>query len=229
MKLFKRFTVQGGEYQIVNEEIRLDIDRPGLAIIQVVADEPLSGRVRFSLGWHFDPHLTLFFTGEIARCTQVDGKQYRLLCPELSARLDNTEPVALRHPTMQDVIARYAELTGLSFIVPAKPYAETRVPAFYGLGSVFHAMKNLGQVFHVEDYVWLTQGDGRVFAGAWQDSRWKGREIAIPQAVFNNVSAGGERVMTALPALRPGCEVNGERVQSVWFSGHEMRVKCKII
>lgn len=227
MKLFKRFTVEGEEYPLVSEQIRLDLDRPGLAIVQVVATHKLEGRVTYSLGWNVSPRLTLFFTGEIANSARVDDKQQRLLCPELSARIDGAAPLALRHPTMKDVLARYAELTGLSFIVPEKPYVETRVPAFYGFGSAFHAMKTLGDVFHIDDYVWLSQGDGRIFAGSWADSRWPGKEVEIPANMCKRVSADGNITMTAAPGLRPGCVLNGKRVVSVLFAGHEMEIKCK--
>ena len=226
MKLHKHCTVSGQEYQLVNEDIRLDIDRPGLAIIQVVAEEPLAGLVEFSLGWHFEDNLTRFFTGEVKRSTTVDDKQQRLLCLELSARIDDTAPISLRHPTLRDVIAKYAEMTELAFVIPDKPYADTQIPAFYGLGNAFHAMRNLGEVFHIDDYVWFTQGDGRIFVGSWEDSRRKGREIEIPQAVFKNVSADGDRTMTAIPGLRPGCVVNGERVEYIKLSGHQMSFKC---
>ena len=125
MKLLKRLTVNGEEYPIVSENVRLDIDRPGAAIFQVRAGERLTGRVEFSLGWNLQDVPTLFFTGEITISTPADYAQQRLFCCELSARLDDAEPVSLRHPTMKEVLARYAELTGLSFIVPDKPYAET--------------------------------------------------------------------------------------------------------
>lgn len=231
MKLHKRLTVGGTEYPIVSEDVRLDIDRPGVAIFQVLADSQLSGKVEFSLGWNIQSELTLFFTGEVATSTPVGYKQQRLLCRELSARLDNTKPVALRHPTLKEVLAKYAELTELSFIVPEKPYADTKVPAFYGLGSAYHAMQNLGAVFHIDDYVWLTQGDGKVFAGSWEDSRWKGKEVEIPRAVFKKASADGLCAMPAAPAIRPGCVVNkdagGGRVVSVSLSGITMSFKCK--
>lgn len=180
------------------------------------------------MGWNNDPQLTLFFTGEVdGESKTVDHKQQRLLCLELSARLDKTAPIALRHPTMREVLEKYSALSDLSFIIPGKPYTTTKVPAFYGFGSAVHAMRNLGEVFHIEDYVWLTQGDGRIFAGSWEDSRWKGREIEIPYKIFKKVSADGCFTMTAAPGIRPGCQVNGARVVNVNFTGHEMSFKCK--
>ena len=50
MKLLKRLTVNGVEYPIVAEEVRLDLDRPGVAMFQVWAEERLEGQVEFALG-----------------------------------------------------------------------------------------------------------------------------------------------------------------------------------
>jgi len=93
-------------------------------------------------------------------------------------------------------------------------------------------MQNLGAVFHIHDYVWLTQGDGRIFAGSWEDSRWNGKEVEIPQAVFKKTSADGARTMAAVPAMRPGCVIIDEdgtrgRVETVTLSGINMSFKCK--
>lgn len=231
MKLEKRLTVAGVEYPIVSDSVRLNIDRPGVAILQVISDTPLSGRVEFFLGWSGQGPLIRIFTGEVGTSTTVDKKQQRLYCRELSARLDNAAPIALRHPTMRDVLGEYGRMLGLSFLVPDKPYAVTRVPAFYGLGSALHGLQSLGAVFHIDDYVWLTQGDGRVFAGSWADSRWQGKELQIPWAVCKQQSADGERSMAAIPALRPGAVVNrhdgGGRVEYVQFSGMDMVFKCQ--
>jgi hypothetical protein len=231
MKLLKRLVVNGAEYPLVSDEVRLDISRPGAAIFQVRADQRLEGRVEFSLGWHFQSALTRFFCGEVVTSTTVDAKQQRLFCRELSARMDNAAPLSLRHPTLREVLATYAELTGLEFIVPERPYAFAKVPAFYGFGSAMHAMQTLGEVFHIDDYVWLSQGDGKIFVGSWADSRWKGREVEIPQNVFKQVSAGGQCTMAAVPDIRPGCVVNaatdGGRVETVTLSGVNMSFKCK--
>ncbi len=231
MKLLKRFTVNGVEYPVVAEEVRLDLDRPGVATFQVWAEERLEGQVEFALGWNMQSSLTQFFAGEVATSTPVDARQQKLFCRELSARLDKASPVALRHPTMRQVLAAYAEQTGLAFIVPDKPYADTKVPAFNGFGSAYHAMQSLGDVFHIDDYVWLTQGNGKIFAGSWADSRWKGREVEIPQEMLKKISADGSRTIAAVPGLRPGCVVNassgGGRVETVTLAGIHMRFKCK--
>lgn len=226
MRLLKRLEIAGVEVPLVSEDIRLDIDRPGRAVFQVRAEAELSGLVSFAMGWHFDAALTLFFTGEVEHSTAVDSGQQRLFCRELSARLDAQHPLSLRHPTLREVLAAYAGRTGLRFILPDKPYASTRVPAFYGLGSGYHGMVNIGEVFGIEDYMWQAQGDGAVFVGSWADSRWPASPVSLPQEFFTRVTAGMQ-TMTCVPGLRPGVVLNDRRVQSVRLAGHQMEVACK--
>lgn len=226
MRLLKRFEIAGAEVPLVSEDIRLGLDRPGRAIFQVRADAELSGQVTFALGWHFADALTLFFTGEVERSTTVDAGQQRLFCREVSARLDAQHPLSLRHPTLRDVLAAYAERTGLRFILPDKPYASKRVPAFYGLGSGYHGMASIGDVFGIEDYLWQAQGDGAVFVGSWADSRWPTTPVSLPQDFFTQVTSGMQTV-TCIPGLRPGAVLNDRRVLSVRLAGHQMEVACK--
>lgn len=226
MKLQKRLTVAGTEVGLVSEDIRLDMGMPGRAVFQVRATEQLQGEVAFALGWHWDATLTLFFTGEVERCTTVDGSQQRLFCRELTARLDAHHPLALRHPTLREVLAAYAARTRLRFIVPDKSYADTRVPYFGNVGPGFHGMTKLGDVFSVPDYIWQAQGDGQVFVGSWDDSRWKGREVTMPEEAFGQATANGARTLAAIPGLRPGALLNGKRVTALRLCGHEMEVTC---
>lgn len=228
MKLQKRLLVASEEIPLVSEDIRLDLDRPGRAIFQVRATGMLAGSVSFALGWHFDAALTLFFAGEVERSVRVDAVQQRLFCREVTARLDAPHPLALRHPNLRAVLAAYAARTGLSFLVPDKPYASRRAPYFGVLGSGFHGLASLGAVFSIPDYFWQAQGDGQIFVGSWQDSRWPGLPVELPQAMQSQATAGGGQTIPAIPGLRPGAVINGQRVQSVRLAGHEMECTCRM-
>jgi hypothetical protein len=227
MKLHKRLTINGAEVPLVSENIQLNHDRPGRAIFQVQAQSPLQGRITFAAGWDWADRLTRIFTGDIERSTTVDAHQQRLFCREVSARLDAILPVALRHPTLQDVLAAYAARTGLSFITPPRPYASVRVPYFGALGTGYQALDSLGAVFGIAEYMWQTQGDGQIFAGSWQDSRWPALAAHVPEEAFGQAGANGGQVMPAVPAMRPGAVLNGRRVQTVRFFGHQMEVACR--
>lgn len=222
MRLRKQCLIGGQDYGLVHEEITLHHNRPGRAILQVRAEVSLSGTVAVALGWHVDSALTSFFHGDVERSVPVDAKQQRLFCREITARLMLPHPLNIRHATLRQVLAAYAQRTGISFILPDRPYADTPVPAFYGTGSGFHGLDSVGAVFGIEDYCWQAQGDGRVFVGAWADSRWPSRSVSVPSALYAARYATGGQTLTAVPALRPGAVVDGRRVTSVRFSGHEM-------
>lgn len=135
-------------------------------------------------------------------------------------------PVAMRHPTLREVVTFYAERTGLHAIVPDRPYATTRIPYFGGLGSGFHGVASLGEVFGIPDYTWGAQGDGRLFVGSWADSRWPSRPVELPRELFIRSASTGSRVV-AVPGLRPGAVLNGERIHALRLAGHEMEITCK--
>ena len=70
--------------------------------------------------------------------------------------------------------------------------------------------------------VMLANRDGKVFVGSWADSRWPGRAGTISEDFFTE--AGTARKIAAVPTLRPGAMLNGQRVTMVRFSGHSMVV-----
>lgn len=226
MRLYKKLVVAGTEYGLVNETVALYYNRPGRAVFQIRATDDqadaLTGQMQFALGWAHSDGMTLFFTGDVERTVRVDNVQRRLFCREVSARLDSQHPLAIRHATLKEVLGAYAARTGLEFVLPDKAYASVKVPAFYGHGTGFHGLASAGDVFGIEDYHWQAQGDGKIFVGAWADSRWPNRAGTISEDFFSE--AGTSRKIAAVPTLRPGAMLNGQRVNMVRFSGHEMVV-----
>ena len=238
MKLFKTLLIDGQEYPLAGEKMSLDIDRPGRAIFVITPDpdqgqsvdaaRDLVGKVAtFAMGWNFTGRQVLFMTCDVEKALPMDNRRVRLFCREISARMDGLLPLALRHPTLTEVLNAYSQKTGLAFITPNRPYAQTKVPAFYAVGTGFHALDSFGSIFSIPAYFWQTQADGRVFVGSYYDSRWCDKSIDIPQQFFKSVSAGGTKTITAIPSLRPGAIIGGERVKSVEFFGHEMSFSCE--
>lgn len=213
--------------KLVQDSTVLELSQPGRAIFQVLSPQMLAGTVQFFVGWHWDSQLTLFFTGDIdpKLSTRVDDKQVRLCVREASARMQHIHPMALRHPTLKEVLAEYAKAAKVQFIVPEKGYATTKVPAFYAVGSGTHGLANMGDVFHIPDYVWLTQGDGKIFVGSHADCRWaKITGLDLPDNFYHSARADGTRSVTAVPSLRPGAVLNGERVRMIKLTGHTMEI-----
>ncbi|GAB6177973.1 hypothetical protein JCM16814_28640 [Desulfobaculum senezii] len=225
MKLAKSLAVGGKVVPLVSEDIRLQLHQPGRAVFQVQAAAPLSGLVRFEMGYTSDEAVA-FFMGVVEASHTVDDTQQRIMCRELAAVLAAPLPVSLRHPDLHDVLAAYTGLTGLEFVLPDAPYTRRRVPYFQTLGRGYHGMDQIGAVFGIKDAMWQQQGDGAVYVGAWQDSRWASRPVELAEKWFSRVSADGGKKLPAIPHLRPGVQLNGRRVASVQFSGHEMVVQC---
>ena len=227
MRLRKKLMVDGQEYGLVSENVALSYNRPGRAVFQVRATdeqaEGLTGMVQLALGWAHSDGMTLFFTGDMERTVRVDGQQRRLFCREISARLDSNIPLAIRHATLKEVLGAYASTTGLEFIVPDQPYATVKTPAFYGHGSGFHGLACAGEIFGIADYHWQAQGDGKIFVGSWTDSRWPDRPGTISEEFFTAAGSAARKI-AAVPTMRPGAVLNGQRIRLVRFEGHSMTV-----
>ena len=225
MKLVKTVTVSGEPVPLVREHVHLDISTPGRADLTVISDTPLSGIVKMAIG---DARQTpvVFFTGFIARSHTVDAKQQRLFCRELSAVLWATLPVSIRNASLRDVLGVYARKTGLSFVVPDTPYADTPCPAFQTIANGIHGLDSLGAVFKIPHYIWQQQGDGQVFVGAWEESRWAGKPFTVPEPFFQDVQIDGTKTLQAIPGLRPGVQMNGQYITSLQLKEHFMVVTC---
>lgn len=226
MKIRKKLTIGSKEYKLVSEDIRLELCGTGRAVFQLQAKGSVSGVVQFYVGYSSQDKDRLFFTGYVESCHKVDNLQQRIFCRELGGILDQHWPVALRHPTLKDVLEHYTELTGLVFIVPERDYSTTRVPFFQTLGDGFHGMAMLGDVFQIPDYVWNPQPDGQIYVGSWADSRWATRPLQVPEKWFKRVMADGSKSCPIIPPLRPGAVLTGQRVKLLKLKGHEMEVKC---
>jgi len=227
MKLRKRLTVDGAAVALVDEDVRLELLAPGRAMFRVQSGVALTGFVRLYLGYSNQDADQLYFTGYVEKSVTVDAQTQRLMCRELTALLDVHMPVFLRHPTLQDVLAAYAERTGLSFIMGDGVYAAKPVACFAGFGSGHQGMDSLGAVFGIERYVWQQQGDDKVYVGSWDDSRWATRPVTVEERWFSACDANGGKTLPVLPALRPGVLLNGEYVAALQLRGENMVATCE--
>jgi len=226
MKLRKTLTVGGNECHIVAEDITLSLYSPGRAVFTVKAEAALSGIVQFSLGYSNQSKNQLFFTGYVEESQTVDKAQQKLFCRELTGVLYAPLPCSLRHSTLREILALYTEKTGLQFLVPAQPYADKRTAFFHTLGNGFHGLETLGSIFGIGGYIWQQQGDGAVFVGSWEDSRWASRPVQIGEEWFMDIRTDGSKELGAIPALRPGVKLNGQYISTLRLYGHTMVVKC---
>lgn len=230
MQLNKKLTIMQQKAELADEDIRLRYMQPGTAMFTIrsesAPEEFIGSIARYSMGWNVQGSMVMFFTGFIEKAITAGKGVISLLCRENVARLDNIQPVALRHPTLEDVLKAYAAKTGLRFIVPPKAYAKTRIPAFYTLGSGFHGLQSLGGAFSISDYFWQTTGDGAVYIGSYADCAWAEKATDFPEEFFAGVALDGTRHIAAVPFLRPGVLLNGQRIRAIAFKGQDMEVTC---
>ncbi len=226
MKLSKNIFINDKPYQVVKEEIALDVSTPGRAIFTVASEEKLSGMVHFEIGVAGRGVMVDFFTGFIERCTTVDAKQQKLFCREFTAVLWPVIPVSIRRCSMVDVLNIYSRKTGLQFALPGAEYTRTVKPLFQTAGTGIHGLDSLGAVFGIKNYIWQQQADGKVFAGDWNDSRWSGNDFPVDERFFQDVQPDGTKTLQVIPGLRPGVKMNGEFINSLQLKEHFMVVTC---
>ncbi|WP_020411016.1 hypothetical protein [Hahella ganghwensis] len=203
MKLHKQIEVADQLLKLVKEEVRLSLMSPGRAVFTVQSEIPLSGIVRFSMG--YDPQeLQRYFVGYVESCTTLDSQQQRLFCRELSATLNRRIPLSLRNVDLKQVLAAISDQTGLRFVTPKANYTETKASAFYSLTGGYHCLDSMAEVFSIPQLIWQQQGDGQVYVGSWQHSYWSGREVEIPPAWLDGFGVANRARIPAVPKLRPG-------------------------
>lgn len=225
MRLNKSIMVDSVRRQLVDERIVLDLHAPGRAQFTVMADDSpinVNALVVFDAGYAHQDSLSRFFIGLVDKAVELDSRR-RLFCRELSATLSLPLPLSLRHVSMKQVLTEITDLTGLQFSSPDVDYATRKAANFVNLGSGYLAIDRLAQVFEIDDFIWQQQGSAVIFAGSWQDSRWALMDdIEIPREFYDQASANESARIAAMPQLRPGMRVNGNRLQSIEFQGSHM-------
>ncbi|MNJ24678.1 hypothetical protein D3C77_191020 [compost metagenome] len=226
MKLHKVLTVGGTPYDLVKDDVRLELRNPGRATFTVQASTPLTGLVTLDIGYNDSP-LQRHFIGYVERCTPANALQQVLFCRELAAILAKPLPMNLRHIDLRGVLEEVGRHTGLQFRAPEQAYASTKTPFFYSLAAGFQAMESLAQVFNIPDFIWQQQGNGEVFVGSWADSFFGARPaLQLPTELFDSFQGNQSAMIAALPGMRPGATINqGERITHVALAGNQMSIK----
>lgn len=203
MKLHKRLSINGTDVTLNKEDIRLDFRSPGRAVFDVETASAIKGIVVFSSGYT-PTELQQVFVGYVESAFAIDKKQMRVFCRELSASLSRLIPVSLRNVVVADVVRVIAQETGLQFITPDADYTKKTTPAFYSIGSGYACMDSLSEVFLIPQFMWQQQGDGKIYAGSWNDSYWAGRNISLDIDMQTNSGLANTARIPCIPKLRPG-------------------------
>ena len=226
MKIVKRIFIDNQEYGLISDDVRLRLIRPGCAVFRVRANKTLSGIVMFDTGWS-DSQLKRYFIGYVDKPTTISPNEQMLFCRELSAALFRDLPMGLRKVSAKDVLARVARDTALRFISPAAGYMQTRSPYFHHMGSGYHALDAIGTVYQIPNYIWQQQGNGDIYVGSWNDSRWASRPVNIPDNLFTEHLAQNSARIGMIPSLRPGVKFNRGIITAVQLQDEHMVLTWK--
>lgn len=219
MKLTKRISVNGIQYPLNVDYVRLDLFNPGRASFDVDSLHPLSGLVIFLAG--YDPQqLQQIFYGWVENCFQIDKRQHRIFCRELSGALFRLIPVSLRNVNLKEIVAAISAESGIEFIVPNVAYAEKKAPAFFSVGNGYMCLDSFARVFSIKKYIWQQQGDGKIFCGSWDDSYWKDKPVDLPVDMQESSGLANTAKIPAMPKLRPGIKLaTGHYITKLQWDG----------
>jgi len=230
MKLNRTLTINRVQRQLIDERVALDLHSPGRAQFTVLVDDVVVKKnqlVTFDFGYTTQASTQRWFIGLTEKIVPVGEKRLKVFCRELSSALSNPLPLNLRHVSARDVVKEINRITGLNFSIPDKPYSTKKVANFYNVGSGYQALESMGRVFKIPDYIWQQQS-GVIYVGSWADSRWAEiKNMMIPKQLFDGHSANESALIAAIPFLRPGMRVRGNRLTSIEFQKNHMTVSWK--
>lgn len=220
-------TVNGERVSLVSHDIFLESRSVGRASFVVQSESTLSGLVFFSFSVNGHQKHGHFY-GYIERSTASNSKAQTIFCREKSNLLELPVPMALRNVTLSDVIAEVENITQCSFTLPSNAdYINKSVAHFVNTGNGFHVLRNLEETFDIDDYTWLQKRDGSIYVGSWADGHWLSTPIDIPSTVLDKQLSTQNAEILAIPGLRPGYLLNGNRLYSVRLQDSKMVVSWK--
>lgn len=223
MKPIKRLYLSTDEVHLADASLVLELNSCGRGFITAGTTQDYTGKlVRLDVG--YTDLVLRWFTGYVERSQPAENGFQRLFVRELVGVFERPWPCSFQHPTLRDVASWLTEHSGLTFSVPDADYSDRPIPHFTHSGTGYQMLDNLGKAFGITDYVWYQLPDGAVYVGGAEKSLFADRPIEIPHE-FNQGTAGGNSVTLPLvQSLRPGVELNGERVTKVHLQNDMMAV-----
>ncbi|HCL5592326.1 TPA: hypothetical protein N2N35_003796 [Enterobacter cloacae] len=223
MKPIKRLYLSTDEIHLADASLVLELNSCGRGFITAGTTQDYTGKlVRLDVG--YTDLVLRWFTGYVERSQPAENGFQRLFVRELVGVFERLWPCSFQHPTLRDVASWLTEHSGLTFSVPDADYSDRPIPHFTHSGTGYQLLDNLGKAFGITDYVWYQLPDGAVYVGGAEKALFAGRPIEIPHE-FNQGAAGGNSMTLPLvQSLRPGVELNGERVTKVHLQNDTMAV-----
>lgn len=223
MKPIKRLYLSNKDAHLVDVNLALELSACGRGFITAQTDEDYTGKlVRLDVGY---PDLVLrWFTGFVERSQPAETGYQRLFVRELVGVFERAWPCSFQHPTLREVANWLTEESGLEFTVPAASYADKPIPHFTHSGTGYQLLASLGRAFSINDYIWYQLPDGGVFVGSAADALFAGKPVEIPSEFSQGTAAGNTMTVPVIQTLRPGVEVNGQRLTTVRLHNDDMAI-----
>lgn len=224
MKLTKVLTVGGVPVKsLVQDTVQLDLYSPARAHFKFASEHEPSGLVELQLGYAVN-EVVPYFLGVIESKHESNGHWF-ITCRELLGAFSSIQtPMAIRQATAEKVL-KALEAYNLEFVYPNADYMQTVVPNFVHAGNGIAALKQIGKVFGIRDFVFTQRPDGKIYVGSWHDCGY----AATPINNFTEhpivVKGTNRGELIAIPTLRPGIKLNGRYIKEVTLQDSKMVIQ----
>ncbi|HEC2576555.1 TPA: hypothetical protein R2K49_004512 [Raoultella ornithinolytica] len=223
MKPVQRVYLSTQQVHCPDIDLVLELKSCGRGFITAQTDQDYTGKlVRVDVG--YTDLLLRWFTGYVERSQPAENGFQRLFVRELAGVFDKQWPCSMQHPTLKQIGSWLAEQSGITVQVPDAGYATTPIPHFTHSGTGFQLLNVLGQAFSVEDYIWYPLPDGGLYLGGADGAMFAGREVDIPAEFAQSTAGGNSMTLPVVQSLRPGVEMNGQRITRVHLNNADMTV-----
>lgn len=224
MKLTRNLNIGGQPVALDDVNIMLELNACGRGFITAQGDASWQGQiVTLDIG---DSNMMLrWFTGYVERSQPADNGWQRLFVREMAGALARPHPVSLQHPTLTQVCQELTNSLGIPFSIPTADYATTPTPHFTHSGTGYQLLSALGTAFGIDDFIWQPLPEGVIFVGSYKDSYWSNKPVTIPKEFAVDHQAGNTLTIPAIQSLRPGANINGQRINSVRLHGDNMELQ----
>lgn len=223
MKPVKRLYLSTDVIHVSDVNMVLELSSCGRGFITAQTSQDYTGKmVRLDVGYAGE--LLRWFTGYVERSQPAEKGFMRLFVRELAGVFDRAWPCSFQHPTLRDVAAWLTENSGITVTVPEASYSSTPIPHFTHSGTGFQLLNNLGKAFGITDYVWYQLPDGSMYAGGAEAALFAGRPVEIPAEFSQGAAGGNTMTLPVIQSLRPGVEVNGQRLTKVALTNDTMAI-----
>jgi len=223
MKPIKHLYLSTDEIHLADSSLVLELNSCGRGFITAGTTQDYTGKlVRLDVG--YTDLVLRWFTGYVERSQPAENGFQRLFVRELVGVFERLWPCSFQHPTLRDVASWLTEHSGLTFSVPDADYSDRPIPHFTHSGTGYQLLDNLGRAFGITDYVWYQLPDGGVYVGGAEKALFADRPIEIPHEFSQGAAGGNSMTLPVVQSLRPGVELNGERVTKVHLQNDTMAV-----